>query len=44
MAAITLDPRPATPVRPTNVMDTFMAEWTKLRTLRSTWFTWADRY
>jgi hypothetical protein len=39
MAAITLDPRTTPPVRPTNILDTFRAEWTKLRTLRSTWFT-----
>jgi len=39
MAAITLDPQPVTPVRATNILDTFKAEWTKLRTLRSTWFT-----
>ncbi len=39
MAAITLDTPTVAPVRPTNVLDTFRAEWTKLRTLRSTWFT-----
>jgi ABC-2 type transport system permease protein len=31
--------RRTTPVRPTTIVDTFRAEWTKLRTLRSTWFT-----
>jgi ABC-2 type transport system permease protein len=39
MAAITLETRTVAPVRPTTVLDTFKAEWTKLRTLRSTWFT-----
>src|SRR5438309_8969218 len=46
MAAITLDPRtpdtgtvPPAPVRPTTFLDTLKAEWTKLRTLRSTWYT-----
>jgi ABC-2 type transport system permease protein len=39
MAAITLDTRTVAPVRPTTILDTFKAEWTKLRTLRSTWFT-----
>ena len=39
MAAITLNPRTVEPIRPTTIVDTFKAEWTKLRTLRSTWFT-----
>ncbi|MCU1496869.1 MAG: putative transporter transrane protein [Acidimicrobiales bacterium] len=39
MAAITLDTRTVAPVRPTTILDTFKAEWTKLRTLRSTWYT-----
>lgn len=41
MAALTLDPRTVAPapVRPMTFLDTVKAEWTKLRTLRSTWFT-----
>jgi len=38
MAATTFDTRASTLPR-INVVDTFKAEWTKLRTLRSTWFT-----
>jgi ABC-type transport system involved in multi-copper enzyme maturation permease subunit len=43
MTATILDTRPVAaapvPVRPTTIVDTFKAEWTKLRTLRSTWYT-----
>jgi len=39
MAATTFDTRTVAPVRATTIADTFRAEWTKLRTLRSTWYT-----
>ena len=39
MTALTYPTRPARTERPTTIVDTFRAEWTKLRTLRSTWFT-----
>ncbi|MEA2827591.1 MAG: type transport system permease protein [Actinomycetota bacterium] len=41
MAVATFDTRAATldPARATTIIDTFKAEWTKLRTLRSTWLT-----
>jgi ABC-2 type transport system permease protein len=39
MTATTIRVRPSTPVRPTTILDTLKAEWTKLRTLRSTWLT-----
>ena len=39
MTATTFPTRTASPVRATTIVDTFNAEWTKLRTLRSTWFT-----
>jgi len=39
MTAITHLTRPPAAVRPTTMANTFRAEWTKLRTLRSTWLT-----
>ncbi len=39
MTALTFPARPVRPERPTTIVDTFKAEWTKLRTLRSTWYT-----
>lgn len=39
MTALTFSTTPTRVERPTTIVDTFKAEWTKLRTLRSTWFT-----